>query len=88
MDKYAVVVPIGHDLIAVADALVESRNVAGLSALGALISNLITVANIADEKISITEVGEYIDEALDLFARGESADCVKSSSIRKLLANC
>jgi hypothetical protein len=85
MDENATIVPIGHNLILVADALVESRNMTGLNALSAIISDLIVVADVVDNEISIMEVGEYADEALDLFSKGKSVAEVKASSIRELL---
>lgn len=85
MDKYVRIAPIGHSLLTVADSLVGSGDLIALNTLGDIVSKLIVTADIVDEEVSLTEIGEIIGEALDLLRRGKSADEVKSSSIRRLL---
>lgn len=76
--------PVGANLLAVADALVEARDLEALGQLADALTALI-LANIAGEDVSFIEINEYIGEARKLLEAGKTPEDAKASSIRKLL---
>jgi hypothetical protein len=84
-DSNATNLPLNTNLLVVADALVEARNLEVLHALHRALTKLI-LGNVT--RASLVEINEYVSEALVLLEGGRSPEEIRVSSIRELLDEC
>lgn len=68
-------VSFAKDLIVLIDSLVTTKNIAGLKSLHKLNMSLI-LNNVIDPIISITELNEYIEEAIIQLERATDPDSI------------
>ena len=76
---------VNTNLLVVADALVETRNLEVLHALHRALTKLI-LGNVTSA--SLVEINEYVTEALTLLEGGRTPAEIRVSSIRGLLDEC
>lgn len=77
---------LGKNLLLVSDTLVQSGDTSALKALHAVLVDMELKGYTADD-VSLIEINEYVDMAIEALNQGKTAEEIKALSIRRLLAH-